>query len=84
MRESNKPELWYLIYVKLINNFLNSIIQNLSADTWTDIRMHYDSLCELLELIDIHLGPVVVVSCGHNLYFICYQLANIFESVLTF
>lgn len=44
-----------------------------------EIREHYVKLCELLEFIDENLSGIILLSCINNLYFVCYQLLNIFK-----
>lgn len=44
-----------------------------------EIREHYVKLCELLEFIDENLSGIILLSCINNLYFICYQLLNVFK-----
>ncbi|KFB41604.1 AGAP003258-PA-like protein [Anopheles sinensis] len=46
---------------------------------WCDIRSHYVVVCELLEQVMAIVSPLLVVSCGTNLYLICYQLFHIVE-----
>ncbi|XP_037034972.1 gustatory receptor for sugar taste 64a-like [Bradysia coprophila] len=48
---------------------------------WSELRQHYVLLCELLEIIDNKLASLILLSCANNLYFICYQLVNIFEEL---
>lgn len=50
-----------------------------STAVWLEIRQHYVQLCELLEMVDANLAPIIVLSCANNLYFICFQLLNIFK-----
>lgn len=47
--------------------------------TWYEIRNHYVLWCELLEQVDKFMAPLILLSCANNLYFICFQLMNIFE-----
>ncbi|XP_058129789.1 gustatory receptor for sugar taste 64a-like [Anopheles ziemanni] len=46
---------------------------------WCDIRSHYVTVRELLEQVMAIVSPLLVVSCGTNLYLICYQLFHIVE-----
>ncbi|XP_037946086.1 uncharacterized protein LOC119678365 [Teleopsis dalmanni] len=49
--------------------------------TFTEIREHYVKLCELLDCVDENLSAIILLSCMNNLYFICYQLLNIFNKL---
>lgn len=51
----------------------------LQPAVWLEIRQHYVQLCELLETVDANLAPIILLSCANNLYFICFQLLNIFK-----
>uniref|UniRef100_A0AAG5CTC1 Gustatory receptor n=1 Tax=Anopheles atroparvus TaxID=41427 RepID=A0AAG5CTC1_ANOAO len=46
---------------------------------WGDIHWHYVIVCELLEQVMAIISPLLLVSCGTNLYLTCYQLFHIFE-----
>uniref|UniRef100_A0A1B0D991 Gustatory receptor n=1 Tax=Phlebotomus papatasi TaxID=29031 RepID=A0A1B0D991_PHLPP len=46
---------------------------------WQQVRHHYVKLCELVEFVEIYVSPLVLVCCASDLYFICYQLLNIFN-----
>lgn len=46
---------------------------------WREVREHYVQLCELLESVDANLAAIILLSCANNLYFICFQLLNIFK-----
>jgi gustatory receptor len=46
---------------------------------WARIREDYSALCNLVEIIDYDLRYLILLSNLNNLYFICYQLLNIFE-----
>ncbi|KAJ6634032.1 Gustatory receptor for sugar taste 64a, partial [Pseudolycoriella hygida] len=46
---------------------------------WAEIRHHYVLLCELVETVDKYISGITLLSCTNNLYFICYQLLNIFN-----
>lgn len=46
---------------------------------WREVRLHYVQLCELLDSVDENLAALILLSCANNLYFICFQLLNIFK-----
>uniref|UniRef100_A0A182RQ86 Gustatory receptor n=1 Tax=Anopheles funestus TaxID=62324 RepID=A0A182RQ86_ANOFN len=47
---------------------------------WSEIHSDYVMVCELLEHIMRICSPLLVISCGTNLYLICYQLFHLVES----
>uniref|UniRef100_A0A182VQP8 Gustatory receptor n=1 Tax=Anopheles minimus TaxID=112268 RepID=A0A182VQP8_9DIPT len=47
---------------------------------WSEIHSDYVMVCELLEHAMSICSPLLVVSCGTNLYLICYQLFHLVES----
>lgn len=56
-----------------------SPLTTMRPDVWLEIRQHYVLLCELLETVDVNLAPIILLSSANNLYFICFQLLNIFK-----
>ncbi|XP_058975428.1 gustatory receptor for sugar taste 64a isoform X2 [Musca domestica] len=46
-----------------------------------EIREHYVKLCELLDCVDEDLSGIILLSCINNLYFVCYQLLNVFNKL---
>ncbi|XP_055635562.1 gustatory receptor for sugar taste 64a-like isoform X3 [Toxorhynchites rutilus septentrionalis] len=44
---------------------------------WVDIRSQYVLLCDLVNETNELLAPLIISSCGTNLYLICFQLLNI-------
>ncbi|XP_050070240.1 gustatory receptor for sugar taste 64a-like [Anopheles maculipalpis] len=44
---------------------------------WSEIHSDYVVVCELLEHVMSICSPLLVVSCGTNLYLICYQLFHL-------
>ncbi|XP_036337008.1 gustatory receptor for sugar taste 64a [Rhagoletis pomonella] len=46
-----------------------------------EIRDHYVKLIELLEYVDEDLSGIILLSSANNLYFVCYQLLNIFNKL---
>lgn len=49
-----------------------------------EVRRHYVLICELLEIVDHDLRYLILLSNLNNLYFICFQLLNIYEYVYIF
>uniref|UniRef100_A0A182PNA8 Gustatory receptor n=1 Tax=Anopheles epiroticus TaxID=199890 RepID=A0A182PNA8_9DIPT len=47
---------------------------------WSEIHTDYVTVCELLEHVMSICSPLLVVSCGTNLYLICYQLFHLVET----
>lgn len=45
---------------------------------WSEIRLHYYQLVELVEAVDHKIAVLIFISTGHNLYSICVV---IFESL---
>lgn len=65
-----------------VTNFYSSCqfaFKVLPEGLWEDIRLDYVNLCELLEAVDHELRFLLVLSNLNNLYFICFQLLNIYE-----
>lgn len=54
-------------------------MQTISETTWAQVRVHYAQLCELVEMVNVALAPIILLTCANNLYFICYQLLNCFQ-----
>lgn len=48
---------------------------------WIEIRSHYFAMSELLHFIDTKVSWIVILACTNNLYFICAQFFNSFQSV---
>lgn len=46
---------------------------------WYNTRMNYAQLTELVEMVDGYLSNLILLSSLNNLYFICFQLLNIFQ-----
>lgn len=51
--------------------------QSLNEDFWEDIRLHYNEICELQELLDDKMGYIVCVASLNDLYFVTLQLLNL-------
>ncbi|XP_035779919.1 gustatory receptor for sugar taste 64a-like [Anopheles albimanus] len=46
---------------------------------WTEILSDYTEVCKLLEEVLAIVSPLLVLSCGTNLYLICYQLFHLLD-----
>ncbi|XP_055909610.1 gustatory receptor for sugar taste 64a-like [Eupeodes corollae] len=49
--------------------------------TWREVRLHYVQLCELVDVVDGKISWIILLSSVNNLYFICYQILNIFNKL---
>jgi gustatory receptor len=62
-----------------INARLNTVRGKVMPDAyWYEVRSHFVTACELLEFLDRSIGKMIVLSSLNNLYFICFQLLNIY------
>ncbi|XP_017472223.1 PREDICTED: gustatory receptor for sugar taste 64a [Rhagoletis zephyria] len=55
--------------------------KEVSESIFMEIRDHYVKLIELLEYVDEDLSGIILLSSANNLYFVCYQLLNIFNKL---
>lgn len=68
--------LFNIIYMM---NLVFEFSQVLPESVWIEIRTDYVVLCELMERVDYELRFLILLSNLNNLYFICFQLLNIYE-----
>lgn len=69
-------------YFKRINSriqFYTTVHVVAREKFWSEIHSDYVMVCELLEHVMSICSPLLVVSCGTNLYLICYQLFHLVE-----
>ncbi|XP_053691092.1 uncharacterized protein LOC128739622 [Sabethes cyaneus] len=62
-----------------LNHYISDRISQRKPTTehcWERIRIHYVSLCELVETLNRSVSRLVFVSYANNLYFICFQIMN--------
>ncbi|XP_017059516.1 gustatory receptor for sugar taste 64a-like [Drosophila ficusphila] len=55
--------------------------EEVSESVFIQIREHYVKMCELLEFVDNAMSSLILISCFNNLYFVCFQLLNIFNKL---
>ncbi|EDW39443.1 GL16976 [Drosophila persimilis] len=55
--------------------------EEVAESTFIEIREHYVKMCELLEYVDSSMSSLILLSCVNNLYFVCYQLLNVFNKL---
>ncbi|EDW73451.1 uncharacterized protein Dwil_GK17552 [Drosophila willistoni] len=55
--------------------------QMIPESTFIEIREHYVKMCEILERVDNVMSSLILLSCVNNLYFVCYQLLNVFNKL---
>ncbi|KAH8297673.1 hypothetical protein KR054_005220 [Drosophila jambulina] len=55
--------------------------EEVAESTFIQIREHYVKMCELLEFVDSAISSLILLSCVNNLYFVCYQLLNVFNKL---
>ncbi|XP_043649937.1 gustatory receptor for sugar taste 64a isoform X1 [Drosophila teissieri] len=55
--------------------------EEVCESVFIQIREHYVKMCELLEFVDSAMSSLILLSCVNNLYFVCYQLLNVFNKL---
>ncbi|XP_059049451.1 gustatory receptor 5a for trehalose-like [Achroia grisella] len=46
---------------------------------WSELRVHYTLLTQLVKIVDKHINPIIFVTYGGNLFFICLQFFSVIE-----
>ncbi|XP_039487027.1 gustatory receptor for sugar taste 64a [Drosophila santomea] len=55
--------------------------EEVCESVFIQIREHFVKMCELLEFVDSAMSSLILLSCVNNLYFVCYQLLNVFNKL---
>lgn len=45
-----------------------------SLEFWTNIRLHFESLIDLLQLVDRRFSMLIILSSVNSLFFTCYNV----------
>ncbi|XP_055373584.1 gustatory receptor for sugar taste 64a-like isoform X1 [Condylostylus longicornis] len=67
-----------------LNKYLQKTIETIEVQDdifFEKVRLDFIQLCDLLKYIDDELSFIILLSCFNNLYFICYQLMNVFKTL---
>uniref|UniRef100_A0A182WQQ8 Gustatory receptor n=1 Tax=Anopheles minimus TaxID=112268 RepID=A0A182WQQ8_9DIPT len=62
-----------------LNKRIDANLQNGSEAFWGEMRTHFVGLMELVERTNRIVGPLVIVSCANDMYFLCLQTLNTVE-----
>uniref|UniRef100_A0A182S567 Gustatory receptor n=1 Tax=Anopheles funestus TaxID=62324 RepID=A0A182S567_ANOFN len=62
-----------------LNKRIDTNLQNSSEAFWGEMRTHFVGLMELVERTNRIVGPLVIVSCANDMYFLCLQTLNTVE-----
>uniref|UniRef100_A0A182PZ31 Gustatory receptor n=1 Tax=Anopheles epiroticus TaxID=199890 RepID=A0A182PZ31_9DIPT len=62
-----------------LNKRIDSNLQTCSEAFWHEMRTHFVGLMELVERTNRFVGPLVIVSCANDMYFLCLQTLNTLE-----
>ncbi|XP_050079395.1 gustatory receptor for sugar taste 64a-like [Anopheles maculipalpis] len=62
-----------------LNKRINANLQNSTEAFWGEMRTHFVGLMELVEQTNRIIGPIVIVSCANDMYFLCLQTLNTIE-----
>ncbi|ETN59578.1 gustatory receptor [Anopheles darlingi] len=63
-----------------LNQRIDSNLRSGSQAIWSELRAHYVGLIELTERTNRVIGPLVIVSCANDMYFLCLQTLNTVEA----
>lgn len=70
-KRARRSKIYHLNIIKAFD------LQIVPEETWEQIRMHYVSLCELQEFIDIKLSELIVFASLNDIYSICATFLDI-------
>ncbi|XP_023168135.2 gustatory receptor for sugar taste 61a [Drosophila hydei] len=68
-------------FQQMANRVLNAVKRYVPDAEWHEIRMHHILLCELMDLVEVNMSNIVLISCLSNIYFICNKLLTIFTKL---
>lgn len=66
-----------LIFISIrwsVVTYFYHFLQNLSQDSWMEIRIQYAKLCDLVAIVDKKISHIIISSFLNNLFIICNQL----------
>ncbi|XP_037024150.1 gustatory receptor for sugar taste 64a-like [Bradysia coprophila] len=67
---------------KQINQRLEEIKNEpMVESSWAEIRHHHVLLCELVETVDNYLVVIIILCYANDLYYVCFELLNIFNKL---
>ena len=66
-------------FVQINHRLIKSQGIELPDNFWSEIRQHYYSLIDLVEIVDDEFSVVILIGTGHNLFSLC---TSIFESLM--
>lgn len=66
---------------QLNDRIINSKDQHLQPSFWTSIRIHYVQLYDLVQFVDYHISPLILLALPHNLFIICVRVLQCFKLV---
>lgn len=46
---------------------------------WCELREDYEKVCELLNMLNVHMGALVICACSFDGFFVLFQLLNIMK-----
>lgn len=72
----------YLHEHKVIPSIFHPLQPNRPEAFFREIRLDFITLYDILGYADKEMSFIILLSCLNNLYFICYQLMNIFQWVV--
>lgn len=82
-------DLFIMIYSIALAHRFNQIsrrirkvlLQPMPDDFWLEVREHFITLQELVEIVDDRLSYLILLSCGTDVYFTCFLLFNSFGDI---
>ena len=66
--------------IRYVNDIIiDSIDKYNSPRFWTEHWYYYKQVCRLVQEVNDHISPLIILSYSSNLFYICVQLLGIFE-----